>query len=363
MCQYSSADGGPTDWHLVHLGTFAIGGAGIVFCEDTAVEARGRKTHACAGIYRDEHVPMYRRINKFLKSQGAIPGIQLGHNGRKASTRPPWDGFAPLSDDDAANGKPPWAAISSSALPQKDGWPKPHELSRAEIRQVIDAWRVAALRALEAGYEICEVHGGHGYLIHQFLSPLANQRTDAYGGDLAGRMRFCLETIEAVRAVWPAEWPLFFRVSAVDGTGDHWTIDDTVLLATEAKLRGVDVVTCSSGGIGGAVTNARVPRTPGYHVPYAERVRAGSGVKTIAVGLITQAHQAEKILQEGKADLVALARELLYNPHWPVHAARELGVPDYLGLLPKDYAWWLRRREQTLQISSEAFPAQSLPSA
>jgi 2,4-dienoyl-CoA reductase-like NADH-dependent reductase (Old Yellow Enzyme family) len=205
---------------------------------------------------------------------------------------------------------------------------------------------------LDAGYEICEVHGAHGYLIHQFLSPVANRRTDGYGGDLAGRMRFCLETIEAVRAVWPAQWPLFFRVSSVDGPTGHWTMEDTVALAAEVKLRGVDVVSCSSGGIGGALTNAVVPRTPGYHVPYAERVRKEVGVMTLAVGLITEAHQAETILKEGKADLIALARELIYNPNWPIHAARELGVADYLRFLPRDYAWWLRRREEIRRIST-----------
>jgi 2,4-dienoyl-CoA reductase-like NADH-dependent reductase (Old Yellow Enzyme family) len=354
MAQYASEGGGPTDWHLVHLGKFAMGGAGIVFCEETAVEERARKTYQCAGIYRDEHVPMYRRINAFVKSQGAIPAIQLGHSGRKAACRSPWENFAPLTAEDAARGEAPWPAVSPSPVPPSPDAPVPHELTTSEIRALIEVWRVAALRALDAGYEICEVHGAHGYLLHQFLSPMVNRRNDGYGGSLDGRMRFVLEVIEAVRSVWPKDRPLFFRVSSVDGDTGHWTMDDTVALAREAAVRGVDVVATSSGGIGGPLTMSVVPRTAGYHVPFAERVRAEAGVMTLAVGLITEAAHAESILQRGQADLIGLAREFLYNPNWPVHAARELGVPNYLDLLPHGYAWWLRRREEILRVSREA---------
>lgn len=354
MCQYFSDGGGPTDWHLVHLGKFALGGAGIVFCEETAVEERARKTYCCAGIYDDRHVPMYRRITGFLRSHGAIPAMQLGHAGRKASSGPPWTNFAPLTEADAKAGRPPWRGVSASPIPAREGAPVPLELSTAEIGAVVSAWREAALRTLDAGFDIVEIHGAHGYLIHQFLSPLANRRSDGYGGDLAGRMRFALEVTEAVRSVWPKANPLFFRVSAVDGPGGAWDIGDTVALARELKARGVDVVTCSSGGIGGPLNMAIVPRAPGYQVPYAERVRREAGVMTCAVGLITEPRQAEDVLRRGQADLIAMARELMYNPNWSVHAARELGVAGYLDLLPPEYAWWLKRREKVREISTPA---------
>jgi 2,4-dienoyl-CoA reductase-like NADH-dependent reductase (Old Yellow Enzyme family) len=354
MCQYSSEDGGPTDYHLVHLGQFAMGGAGIVFCEETSVEARGRKSYHCAGIYQEAHIAGYRRVNDFLRSQGAVPAIQIGHGGRKGSGSPPWEGYRPLTAEDARQGHAPWQTVSASELPASETAPVPHALNLAEIREVIGHWREATLRALDAGYDVIEVHAAHGYLIHQFLSPLANRRTDAYGGDLQGRMRLCLEIVEAVRAAWPKDRPVFMRVSAVDDLNGAWKVEDTVVLAREARARGVAVVTTSSGGIAGPGTATPVPRVPGYHVPYAERVRREAGVMTIAVGLITQAHQAEAILQNGQADLVALARELLWNPHWPVHAARELGVSGYLDLLPRGYAWWLRRREDIRRITAES---------
>ena len=354
MCQYSSEDGGPTDYHLVHLGQFAMGGAGIVFCEETSVEERGRKSHHCAGIYRDAHVPGYRRINDFLRSHGAIPAIQIGHGGRKGSGCAPWEGYRPLTAEDGRHGHAPWQTISASALPASEQTPVPHALDRGEIARVIAGWREAAQRALAAGYDLIEVHAAHGYLIHQFLSPLANRRDDAYGGDLEGRMRLCLEIVEAVRGVWPASRPLFLRVSAVDGANGGWSVEDTVALARAAKARGVGVITTSSGGIAGPGTATPVPRFPGYHVPYAERVRRDAGVMTVAVGLITEARHAEEILQRGQADLVALARELLWNPHWPAHAARELGVANYLDLLPRGYAWWLKRREDIRRVTAES---------
>jgi len=351
MCQYSSADGGPSDWHLVHLGKFAMGGAAVVFCEETAVEERARKTYGCAGIYADRHVPQYRRINDFVRSQGAVPAIQLGHSGRKAACNPPWENFRPYDAEDAKSGKTPWAGLAPSAIAGRSGGVPPIALTTEGIREVIAAWREAAQRSLDAGYDLLEIHGAHGYLIHQFLSPLANQRADAYGGDLQGRMRFALEVTEAVRAVWPKDRPLFFRVSAVDGAGGAWDMDDTVALSRELKLRGVDVIACSSGGISGPLNMAIVPRTPGYQVPYAERVKRETGIMTCAVGLITEPQHAEDILARRQADLIAMARELMYNPNWPVHAAKALGVPDYLDLLPRDYAWWLQRREKIREIT------------
>lgn len=351
MCQYESRDGGPTDWHLVSLGKYAIGGAGIVFAEETAVEARGRKTYECAGIYSDNHVPAYRRITDFLRHQGAVPAIQLGHAGRRASSDAPWTDFKPLDDSDAARGLKPWTSVSVSAIAAaREGSQVPAAMSIDDIHAMINTWREAARRSLDAGFDICEIHGAHGYLIHQYLSPLANRRNDAYGGDLRGRMRFGLEIVEAVREVWPHDRPLFFRCSATDGPQGGWTMEDTIALSRELKQRGVDVITCSSGGIGGPINTEIVPRVPGYHVAYAERVRQEVGIKSVAVGLITEAHQAEQILEAGQADLIALARELLYNPHWPVHAAKELGIENYLEILPRGLSWWLKRREEVRRL-------------
>ena len=263
----------------------------------------------------------------------------------------PWTNFKPLTEDDAKTGHAPWRGISPSAVPHRDDAQVPHELSVDDIKEVIASWREAALRTLNAGFEMLEIHGAHGYLIHQFLSPLANQRTDAYGGDLQGRMRFALELTEAVRAVWPKGKPLWFRVSAVDGDNGAWALDDTVALVRELKARGVDGVSCSSGGINGPLNYAIVPRQAGFQVPYAERVRRDTGITTCAVGLITEPEHAEDILQRGQADLIAMAREFMYNPNWPVHAAKKLGVSEYLDMLPTEYAWWLKRREKIREIS------------
>jgi 2,4-dienoyl-CoA reductase-like NADH-dependent reductase (Old Yellow Enzyme family) len=359
MSQYLAKDGAPTDWHLVHLGKFAMGGAGIVFAEETSVEQTARKTYSCPGIYNDEQVRAWRRITDFLHEQGALTAIQLGHAGRKVSTKPPWDGFAPLTEQDAKDGKAPWLGYAPSAVPVKAGGPVPIEMGISDIRRVVQAHVEACRRSLEAGFDILEIHGAHGYIIQQFLSPITNLRKDAYGGDIEGRMRFCLEVVEAVRAAWPKELPLFFRTSCIDGKGGAWEIEDTVRLARELKARGVDVIDCSSGGIEGPLTLALVPRVPGYHIPFAERIRREVGIATMAPGLVTEARQAEDYLQAGKADLIVLARELLWNPNWPAHAAKELGVADPLALLPKTYAWWLRRREEVRSLSADPAQARS----
>jgi len=358
MCQYNSVGGAPTDWHFAHLGRLAIGGAGLVFHEETAVEARGRKTHACAGIWSDEHIPTYRRLADLIRSIGATPGIQLGHAGGKASSHGALRDWAPLTDEDARNGLPPWQPVAPSPVPIGDGRPIPHGLDEAEIRGIVTAWGEAAQRCTQAGFEVLEIHGAHGYLIHQFLSPVTNLRTDGYGGDRKGRMRFALEVAEAVRRAWPADNPLFFRVSCVDGHGGVWDLDDTVVLARELKARGIDVVDCSSGGISGDSSMPIVPRVPGYHVPFARRVRREAAIITVAVGLVTDPQQAEAILARGDADLVALARELLMQADWPVHAARSLGIADYLDLFPTAYAFRLKRRAEiaALEINQPDAP-------
>lgn len=349
MSQYSAVDAKPTDWHLVHLGKFAMGGAGIIFCEETAVAPIALKTYDCPGIYTNEQALAWRRITDFIRTQGALSAIQLGHAGRKVGTRAPWEGFAPLDETDAAQGRPPWRGIAPSEVPFKPGSPMPIEMDQAMINGAIAAHVEAAKHSLDAGFDILEIHGAHGYLVQQFLSPITNKRTDGYGGDRPGRMRFCLELIEAVRAAWPADRPLFFRASCVDGRGGAWEMDDTVALSIELRARGVDVIDCSSGGIEGPLTLSVVPRVPGYHVPFAERIRREAHIATMAVGLITKAKQAETILQENKCDLIALAREMMWNPNWAVHAAAELGLPDPISMLPTPYAWWLHRRAEQLK--------------
>jgi 2,4-dienoyl-CoA reductase-like NADH-dependent reductase (Old Yellow Enzyme family) len=350
MSQYLAVDGEPGDWHLVHLGKFAMGGAGIVFVEETSVDERARKTYCCPGIYTDAQAQAWRRITDFLRDQGALSAIQLGHAGRKVATKPPWEGFEPLTEDDARAGHPPWRGYAPSPIPFKPGAAIPIEMDRDDIKRVVQSHVAACRRSVDAGFDICEIHGAHGYVIQQFLSPITNRRNDGYGGDLAGRMRFCLEVIEAAREAWPKDRPLFFRASCVDGKGGAWQLEDTIALARELKLRGVDVIDCSSGGIEGPLTLAVVPRVPGYHVPFAERIRREADIPTMAVGLITEATQAESYLAQGRCDLVALAREMMWNPNWPAHAAKALGGPDPLDLLPETYAWWLRRREEVRKL-------------
>jgi 2,4-dienoyl-CoA reductase-like NADH-dependent reductase (Old Yellow Enzyme family) len=353
MCQYLSDDGGPEDWQLVNFGRFAMGGCGIVFGEETAVEARGRKTHHCAGIYKDSHIPAYRRINDFIKSMGAVPAIQLGHCGRRASQHGPLKDRAALTEAEQ-----PWQGISPSPLPPTPDGAIPREMDVSDIRATIAAWREATQRSVDAGYDICEIHGAHGYLIHQFLSPLSNRRSDAYGGSLQNRMRYALEVVEAVREVWPQDRPLWFRTSAVEGPGGVWGIEDTLALVRELKRRGVDMVDCSSGGIalGGEGGLSAVPRVPGFQAGYSREIRQETGMPTVAVGMIRDAHHAESILREGHADLVALARGLMDDPNWPLHAARELGCADPLALVHAREAQRLRQLEQ----HSKSYPPGSV---
>ncbi|MFM2146635.1 MAG: dehydrogenase NamA [Bacteroidota bacterium] len=317
MCQYSSTDGYATDWHLVHLGSRAVGGAGLVLSEACAVSPVGRISPGDLGIWSDQHIPGLQRITSFLLEQGAVPGIQLAHAGRKASVQPPWLGGHPIPLDQGG-----WAVVAPSAFPFAAGLPVPKELNHEGIQQVIHDFRSAAVRALEAGFKVAEVHAAHGYLIHEFLSPLSNQRADAYGGSFENRIRLLLEVVRAIREVWPADLPLFVRISVTDWTSGGWDTDQSIRLATLLKGLDTDLIDCSSGG---NVATAQIPIAPGYQVPLARAVKEQAGIPTGAVGLITTAAAAEQLLKDGSADLVLLAREYLRNPYFPLQAARDLG--------------------------------------
>jgi 2,4-dienoyl-CoA reductase-like NADH-dependent reductase (Old Yellow Enzyme family) len=316
MCQYSSTDGMPNDWHLVHLGGLARGGAGLIITEATAVTAEGRISPADAGIWNDEQAQAYQRITRFLKEQGAVPGIQLAHAGRKASTVRPWDGTGSVALEDGG-----WETLAPSAV-AFGSYARPREMTVEEIQDVVRAFAAAAARADRAGFEVAEVHAAHGYLLHQFLSPLANHRQDGYGGDFAGRTRLLIEVADAVRKVWPADRPVLVRISATDWVEGGWTLEETVELSKQLGVLGVDLIDVSSGGLD---PRQEVPVGPGYQVPLARRVREGSGLPVAAVGLITEPLQAEQVLTDGSADAVLLARAVLRDPHWPLTAARELG--------------------------------------
>ena len=318
MCQYSSVDGFATDWHLVHLGSRAIGGAGLVFTEAAAVTAQGRISPHDLGIWSDAHVEYLSRITRYVHEQGAIAGIQLAHAGRKASTDAPWRGGGPL--DEASGGWRP--IVAPSPLPFSSAQQVPHALTRPEIVSLIDAFRDAAARALAAGFRVIELHAAHGYLVHEFLSPLSNQRDDEYGGSFENRTRLLVEMTTAVRTVWPVHLPLMVRVSATDWIDGGWDIEQTIALARVLAPLGVDLIDCSSGGI---LPGAKIPVGPGYQVQFAERVRREGGVPSAAVGLITDAGQADDIVRTGKADMVLLAREMLRDPYWPMHATAALG--------------------------------------
>jgi len=320
MCEYSSTDGFATDWHFVHLGSRAVGGAGLVLTEATAVVPEGRISPQDLGIWKDEHIEPLTRIVNFIHEQGSVAGIQLAHAGRKASTHRPWDGQDALPE--SAGG---WKNVMApSAVRFADNYPMPHALSLQGIQDVVKAFAAAARRACEAGFRVIEIHAAHGYLIHEFLSPLSNQRTDAYGGSFENRTRMLREIVSAVRSVWPQGAPLFVRISATDWTEGGWDLDQSVDLARQLKPLGVDLIDCSSGG---NVATARIPVSPGYQTRFAERIRRESNIMAGTVGMITDPVQAQHILTTGQADAVILARELLRDPYWPLRAARELGQP------------------------------------
>ncbi|WP_299823176.1 NADH:flavin oxidoreductase/NADH oxidase [uncultured Pontibacter sp.] len=317
MCQYSSEDGFANDWHQVHLGSRAVGGAALVIAEATAVSPEGRITPDDIGLWKDEHIPMWQRINAFIESQGAVPGVQLAHAGRKASHSSPWKGGKVVKAEDGG-----WQTVAPSALPFTEGEPAPLELDKEGIQKVISDFKAAAARSLEAGFKVVEIHAAHGYLLHEFYSPLSNKRTDAYGGSFENRIRLLLEVTASIKEVWPAEYPLIVRISATDWTEGGWTGEDSVALAKVLQQHGVDLIDCSTGG---NVPAANIPVGPLYQVEFAESIKKETGMMTGAVGMITTAQEAESIITSGQADLVLLARELLRDPYFPMHAALELG--------------------------------------
>ena len=319
MCQYSSDDGFANDWHFVHLGSRAVGGAGLVFTEATAVSPEGRISPRDLGIWKDEHVEQLKKITQFITAQGSVPGIQLAHAGRKASASEPWNGDHMITEEDGG-----WPIVAPSAIPFSDSRATPIELSVADIEQIVLDFTKAALRALQAGFKVIELHGAHGYLINEFMSPISNTRTDEYGGSFENRIRFLLEIIKGVRSVWPMEYPLFLRISASDWKDDGWKVEDSERLATILKDKGVDLIDCSSGGVTGDV---KIPAKPNYQVPFAEAVRK-TGMPTGAVGIIVTPEQAEEILVKDQADLIFMARELLRDPYFPLRAAAVLGYDE-----------------------------------
>lgn len=317
MCQYSSEDGFASDWHLVHLGSRAVGGAALIIQEATAVSPEGRISPGDLGIWKDEHISRLRNIASFIHEQGSLMGVQLAHAGRKASHATPWKGGRLMSTSEGG-----WQNVAPSAIPFTEGTIAPHELTLDEIEKIVDDFKQATLRSVEVGYDVIEIHAAHGYLIHEFLSPLSNQRNDNYGGSFENRSRFLLQIIKAVKEVWLNDKPLFVRISASDWAEGGWSIDDSIKLAVVLKQTGVDVIDCSSGG---AVKHQKITVGPGYQVPFSDRIRNEAKILTGAVGMIDNSKQAEEILTSGKADLILMAREFLRDPYFPLHAAKQLG--------------------------------------
>ena len=343
-------DGLASDFHLVHLGRFAQGGAGLVFTEALAITKAGRLTLSDLGIWDDAQIEPLARIAGFLQSQGAAAGAQLVHAGRKASVQRPWHGYEPLGPIDVTErNEHAWPTIGPSPLAPMPGWPIPVEMSLDDCRRAIDAFAMGARRVRRAGFDVLNIHGAHGYLIHSFLSPISNQRQDEYGGDLEGRMRFALEVAEAVRSEWPADRPIFYRLSCIDDMDGGWTLEDTLVLSRLLQARGMDVIDASSRGLGRRGTPVIFSRAPGFQVPYAESIRKHTGMPTCAVGLIMDFEQANDIIAQGQADVVAIGREALRNPNWAAQAAVALvGEEAYETHWQPRWGWWLVRRAASL---------------
>ena len=351
MATYSAIDGLANDWHLGHIARLALGGAASVMVEATAVTAQGRITNGDMGLWSSAHIAPLKRLADFMTAHGVVPSIQIGHAGRKGAMQRPWHGNGPITPTDRARGDKTWDIVGPTAEPMAPGCITPQALSVGDLATLKVQWADAAKRAVEAGFAFIEIHNAHGYLIHQFLSPLANKRNDAYGGDLAGRMRFPLEIAAAVRGAVPKGMPLSLRISAVDGLDGGWTIEDSVAYSAALKAHGIDVIACSSGGLVGSATTARIKRTWGFQVPYAAKVKKEAGVMSIAVGLIVDPRHAEHVLQQGDADIIAIGREAWVNPSWPQQAEITLGRTafDAMDDWPTQYGWWLKHRERSLE--------------
>ena len=347
MCQYQAVEGRMQDWHIGHHARFAAGGWAAAFVEATAVTQHGRITHGCTGIWDDGQIPGLERVVALYKAHGTVPGIQLAHAGRRASAFRPWDGASPIKDKTGP--EPAWQAVGPSPIPERDGYPVPRELEIREIEALVDAFAAGARRALVAGFDIVEIHGAHGYLIHSFFSPRSNCRTDAFGGDREKRMRFPLMVAEAVRRVWPAHKPVFYRASVVDNIEGGLTVEDTIALARALREGGIDLIDCSAGGMAGPATLSTAKIRPGYQVPLAAAIRRGAELPTMAVGAIIEPGQAEAVLQRGDTDLVAIGRQAMAEPHWPYRAALELGLAKPHSVLPRNYAFYLERRAAVLE--------------
>lgn len=344
MCQHAADMGRATPWHMVHLGKFALGGAGLILTESTAVDPRGRIGTADLGLWNDDQIEPLKAVVDFVHANDGAIGVQLAHAGRKSGSQPLWEGGAALSDDVMRSDAEPWQRLGPSALAAGPGWSAPHAMSAEEIEDAIQRFVDATMRADKAGFDVVELHFGHGYLVASFLSPNSNHRDDEWGGGLDGRMRLALEVAARVRDAWPAHKPLFCRLSAVDGSVDGWSLDDSVVLARELAQLGVDVIDCSSGGLTEETRALPVPRGLGFQVPFSERIRHDAKVPTQAVGMIVDASQAEAVLQEGKADLIALGREALFDPYWAHHAATTLGVDPKYQRWPVRHGVWLAKR-------------------
>ncbi|MGY4574425.1 NADH:flavin oxidoreductase/NADH oxidase [Bradyrhizobium pachyrhizi] len=345
MATYSAQEGRATDWHTAHIGKLAAGGAGLVFVEQSSVNTQGRITHGCLGIWDDAHIADHAALAALIHSFNAKAAIQIAHGGRKGSSQRPWEGGNPLSESDIkARGEGPWQIAASSGIPFDDGWPAPQMLTSEQIDALVDDYRQAFRRARAAGYDVIELHCAHGYLMHSFLSPLANNRNDEYGGSRENRMRLPLRIAAIMREEWPSHLPAFVRISSVDGIDIGWSIEDSIAFAAELKAIGIDMVDCSSGGMKLPRGNSLVSRTPGFQVPFAERIQKEAGMPTVAVGLIREPDYAEAILRDGKATLIALGRELLWNPNWPAQTALALGCDPEWTSWPEQYGWWLKRR-------------------
>ena len=361
MCQYSAEDGIANEWHFTHLSKFATGGFGGVMTEAAAVQARGRITHGDIGLWSDAHAEALKPIANFVRANGAAFGVQLAHAGRKASMQRPWFGNGPVNDEDRARGDVAWEVIGASPVPLDDGWLTPRQMTAEDIAELTADFVSAARRADAIGCDFVEVHGAHGYLIQSFLSPLSNKRNDEWGGDLAGRMKLAVDVARAVREAWPENKPLFFRISSVDGVDGGWELDDSVALAQALKAVGVDVIDCSSlGNTSGGATANPMARGAGFQTPFSARIRDEVGIATQAVGMILDGAMAEEVLADGRADMIAIGREALFNPYWPRQAARELGDASFDDW-PEQYGWWLARRERAVSEIRAGGAARQLP--